>query len=68
MSHDFFFFLAQRVCHDLEVPDELVYFFGLYLLEKREGGELAIVRRLQDFESPYIAQKSVKRKLVLRKA
>ena len=79
----------QRVCRELEVPEDLVYYFGLFLLLERrrdcgggglgrrrrgerdgcdDDGDLVIVRKLQDFESPYFAQKSPSRRLVLRKA
>ena len=59
----------QRVCCELEVPEELVYYFGLFLMERKDNGDFVIVRKLQDFESPYISQKNnTARKLVLRKA
>ena len=40
-------------------------------MQRRENGDFVIVRKLQDFESPYISQKSCSSgslKLVLRKA
>lgn len=57
----------------MEVPDELVYYFGLFLLEQNRTEEdkdkgLVVVRKLQEFESPYIVQKNTNCKLVLRKA
>eukprot|EP00095_Tigriopus_kingsejongensis_P010016 maker-scaffold1048_size67263-snap-gene-0.22 protein:Tk10016 transcript:maker-scaffold1048_size67263-snap-gene-0.22-mRNA-1 annotation:"sorting nexin-17" len=63
--------VLERVCQQLQVPDEYVYYFALFLLERKEDGEFVIVRKLQDFESPYISQKSASHgtlKLVLRKA
>ncbi len=51
------------------MPEELVYYFGLFLMERKDNGDFVIVRKLQDFESPYISQKNnTARKLVLRKA
>ena len=62
--------VLERVCRELEVPGDLVRHFGLYLVERREAaGDIVIVRMLQDFESPYISQRSApKTKIVLRKA
>ena len=68
---NFSFLFFQRVCKQLDVPDEYVYYFALYLMQRRENGDFVIVRKLQDFESPYISQKSCSSgslKLVLRKA
>ncbi len=68
MIHQYLLFY-QRVCCELEVPEELVYYFGLFLMERKDNGDFVIVRKLQDFESPYISQKNnTARKLVLRKA
>ncbi len=68
MFHQYLLFF-QRVCCELEVPEELVYYFGLFLMERKDNGDFVIVRKLQDFESPYISQKNnTARKLVLRKA
>ena len=58
------------------MPDEHVYHFGLFLIQRRKrddcnggaGGSgcnestamtehISVVRKLQDFESPYISQK-----------
>ena len=65
----------QRACRQLGVPDEHVYHFGLFLIQRRKrddcngaGGSecnentaltehFSVVRKLQDFESPYISQK-----------
>ena len=80
--------VLERACRQLGVPDEHVYHFGLFLIQRRKkddfggggGGSgcsessatehFSVVRRLQDFESPYISQKVVggNLKLVMRKA
>ncbi len=66
------FFALQRVCKDLDVPDDCVYYFGLFLVERKgDSSDLSVVRKLQDFESPYISQMSFSspsKKLVLRRA
>ena len=52
----------------------MVYHFALYLVQREElTGEVTILRKLQDYESPYISQKSFINgkstcKLVLRKS
>ncbi len=57
------------MCKELDIPPDLVYYFGLFLIERRQhSGELVVLRKLQDFESPYISQRSSTRKLVIRKA
>ena len=56
------------------MPDDLVYYFALYLIQREEStGNVSILRKLQDYESPYISQKSFASnnsscKLVLRKS
>ena len=51
----------------------MVYYFALFLIQRDEiSGEVTILRKLQDYESPYISQKTVVAKnssckLVLRK-
>ena len=65
--------ILQKVCQQLGVPDEFVYYFALFLVQRDETtGKVSILRKLQDYESPYISQKSFVRKnasckLVLRK-
>nr|NP_609353.1 sorting nexin 17 [Drosophila melanogaster]AAF52870.1 sorting nexin 17 [Drosophila melanogaster]AAL28739.1 LD15323p [Drosophila melanogaster]ACL89117.1 CG5734-PA [synthetic construct]AOQ09063.1 CG5734-RA [synthetic construct] len=49
--------LLKSVCRELQLPDELVRFFCLFLVRRqRKSGELHLVRRLMDFESPYITR------------
>jgi len=66
--------VLEKVCQQLGVPDEFVYYFALYLIQRDEAtGKVSILRKLQDYESPYISQKSIfsknaSCKLVLRKS
>ncbi len=66
--------VLEKVCSQLGVPDEMVYYFALYLIERDDlSGKVNILRKLQGYESPYISQKSFVRKnssckLVLRKS
>lgn len=54
------------------IPEDFVYYFGLYLMKNEENESLSIVRKLQDFESPYISIKALSErrmyKIVIRKA
>nr|XP_045616119.1 sorting nexin-17-like [Procambarus clarkii] len=60
--------LLEKVCSHIHLPNELVYYFALFLVKKEES-DLIVVKRLQDFESPYISQRCVKgmHRIVLRK-
>jgi len=66
--------VLEKVCRQLGVPDDLVYYFALYLIQREESsGMISILRKLQGYESPYISQKSFVStsatcKLVLRKS
>ncbi|XP_041361399.1 sorting nexin-17-like isoform X2 [Gigantopelta aegis] len=64
--------ILEAVASQIEIPDEYVYYFGLYLVRKEEGGDNSIVRKLQDFESPYISLKAANKegvhRIVLRKS
>ena len=64
------FLLLQKSCTLLGVPDDLVYHFALFLVQRDDQtGEISILRKLQDYESPYISQKAFNNvKLVLRKS
>jgi len=62
--------VLEKICGQLEVPDELVHHFGLYLVERREssGGKLIVRRRLQRYESPHLSQRDSDCVVTLRKA
>lgn len=51
--------VLEQVCKDLGVPEDLIYCFSLFLIRRDEDGDITIVRKLQDFESPYISQKAL---------
>ncbi len=76
----------QAICRDIELPQELTYYFGLYVIETvgchvwvvehwyltqhvyHQEGSLSgrIVRKLQDFECPYLALQQAKRRSILQ--
>ncbi|KAK4871522.1 hypothetical protein RN001_015646 [Aquatica leii] len=57
-----------KVCKQIQLPLEYVRYFSLFLIKKEENGDLTILRKLQDFESPYISHKTMQQfqKIVLR--
>lgn len=58
--------VLETVANQIDLPDDFVYYFGLFLVKKEEDGETSIVRKLQDFESPYISLKSADKQSVHR--
>lgn len=62
--------VLEAVASQIEIPEEHVYYFGIYLVKKEDDGDNCIVRKLQDFESPYISLKAAKgpHRIVLRKS
>ncbi|KAL4218167.1 Sorting nexin-17 [Mactra antiquata] len=64
--------VLESVASQIDLPDDFVYYFGLYLVKKEGEGLNSIVRKLQDFESPYISLKSAQKngvhRIVLRKS
>ena len=60
----FFFNLSivihlEQVCSQLGVPEEYHHCFSLYVIRRDPDGDITVVRKLQDFESPYISLKTV---------
>jgi len=64
--------VLETAAQQMSLPEDLTYYFGLYLLRKEDVGEHSIVRKLQEFESPYIslraANKANPHRIVIRKS
>lgn len=62
--------VLEKVCQQINLPSEYVYYFSLFLIKREDDGDITVLRKLQDFESPYISQKSIQgiHRLVLRKS
>ncbi|KAG8231282.1 hypothetical protein J437_LFUL010320 [Ladona fulva] len=62
--------VLEKVSQHIRLPPDLINYFSLFLIKKEEDGQLTILRKLQDFESPYISQKSMNclTRVVLRKS
>lgn len=62
--------VLEKVCQNIHLSSEFVYYFSLFLIKREDDGDLTVLRKLQDFESPYISQKSIQGtpRVVLRKS
>ncbi|XP_014250419.1 sorting nexin-17 [Cimex lectularius] len=62
--------VLENACSQINLPSVYVYYFSLFLIKKEENGELSIIRKLQDFESPYLTQKNISEnlKIMIRKS
>lgn len=61
--------VLAKVFKYINLPLEYLQYFSLFLIKKDNSGEVIILRKLLDFESPYMSHKSLKdaNKIVLRK-
>ncbi|XP_063218713.1 sorting nexin-17-like [Bacillus rossius redtenbacheri] len=62
--------VLEKVCLHLGLPKEHTCYFSLFLIKREEDGDITILRKLHEFESPYISQKTIKdgHRIVLRKS
>jgi sorting nexin-17 len=62
--------VLAKVCKQINLPLEYMQYFSLYLIKKDSKEELVILRKLLDFESPYMTHKTVRdaNKIVIRKS
>ncbi|XP_065831646.1 sorting nexin-17-like [Oscarella lobularis] len=51
--------ILEAFCRKIKLPDKLIYYFGLFLMNVHEDGTEELVRKVQDFESPYISLKDL---------
>ena len=51
--------VLEKTCIQLNIQEDLHSCFSLFLIRRDYDGEINIVRKLQDFESPYISQKAL---------
>uniref|UniRef100_A0A3Q2VJ31 Sorting nexin 17 n=1 Tax=Haplochromis burtoni TaxID=8153 RepID=A0A3Q2VJ31_HAPBU len=61
----------QAVATKLDLPDDLVGYFSLFLVREGVDGSLSFVRKLQEFELPYVSitsSRSSEFHIVLRKS
>lgn len=46
--------VQERVSKEMSLPEHLVYYFALHLVQVEEDESLTVLRKIYDFESPYI--------------
>ena len=61
--------VLSKIAVDINLPIEYISYFSLFLVKEEDNGDISILRKLQDFESPYISQKSIHEynKIAIRK-
>lgn len=62
--------VLSKACKQINLPPEYINYFSLFLIKKEENNvDITILRKLQDFESPYISHKSIQdsNRVVIRK-
>lgn len=47
--------VLEKALKAVEISDNAIFFFALFLLRRNADGSLTLVRKLMDFESPYIS-------------
>ncbi|XP_068135893.1 sorting nexin-17 isoform X1 [Hyperolius riggenbachi] len=63
--------VLEAVTTKLDLPEELVGYFSLYLIKDGADGSFSFVRKLQEFELPYVSVTSLRNleyKIILRKS
>lgn len=50
--------VLESLMAEINLNEDLVYYFGLFLIKRADDGEATIVRRFQDFEAPFLTIKS----------
>ncbi|KAF4529412.1 hypothetical protein B566_EDAN003506 [Ephemera danica] len=61
--------VLMSVCQKLHLPPELLDYFALFLVRREVDGDITVIKKLQNFESPYISLKYMENphRVVLRK-
>lgn len=63
--------VLEAVAAKLDLPEELIGYFSLYLIKDGADGSFSFVRKLQEFELPYVSVTSLRNrdyKIILRKS
>lgn len=62
--------VLEVVASAIDLPAEFVFYFALFLVRNDSDGDFTFIRRMQDFESPYISLKASKghHRIVIRKS
>jgi len=60
----------EKICERIHLDKKFFHYFALFLIQQQPNNNIKIVRRLQEFESPYLSLKTVQsapHKIVIRK-
>lgn len=49
--------VLEKAARNIDLAPEFVEYFTLYLMRTEQNGETTLIRRLMDFEAPYITQR-----------
>lgn len=61
--------ILEKSCQNIDLPNAYTYYFSLFLMRKENDGKVTLLRKLMDFESPYISQRLIGDcKIVIRKS
>lgn len=56
-STDYTSKVLEKAARNIDLAPEFVEYFTLYLMRTEQNGETTLIRRLMDFEAPYITQR-----------
>lgn len=60
--------ILEKAAQIIDLAPNYVNYFALYLMRKEKDGGITLVRKLMDFEAPYITQRKLEDcKIVIRK-
>lgn len=60
--------VLEKACSLIDLPKEYVYYFSLFLMRKENDGGITLIRKLMNFEAPFISQRLADDcKIVIRK-
>ena len=64
--------ILENAMAALGIDEDLIYYFGLYLVKSNDKGDCVLIRQLQEFECPYLSLKTTENsdlhKIVIRKS
>lgn len=60
--------VLEKSLRAIDLPEEFTYYFALFLIRKESDGSVTLVRKLMDFESPFISLRTASDcEIVIRK-
>lgn len=60
--------VLEKALKTVDLPEELIFYFGLFLLRKESDGSVTLVKKLMDFESPFVSLRNAEDcQIVIRK-